>query len=174
MESVENKIKTSLLKRSIGLLIDVLFFYFGVLLFVFAIGTAFYRIASSTNQKFIVECAIILIVIGLFLMKDSINGISIGKWVMGTKVVREKNMEVAPKRGKLILRNLPLLILIIEIIVLFLSENRKRIGDNLANTLVIDNPNPASSKQRIIGFVLLILILIGTSFGFAFLMVQGI
>src|SRR5688572_8431547 len=42
----------------------------------------------------------------LYFAKDSINGISVGKWIMGIMVREEQDADSVPSFGKLFLRNL--------------------------------------------------------------------
>src|SRR5258708_3059395 len=54
----------------------------------------------------------------LYFAKDSINGISLGKWVMGIMVRDENDPQEIPSVGRLFIRNLFILIWPVEFIVL--------------------------------------------------------
>ena len=72
----------------------------------------------------------------LLLCKDCINGQSIGKRIMKIQVVDENsNQRVSNSRE--ILRNIFVVFWIVEVIVLFISKD-KRIGDYVAKTKVIE------------------------------------
>jgi len=89
----------------------------------------------------------------LYFAKDSIKGISFGRWVMGIMVRDEKEPEKAPSFGHLLLRNLFLIIWPIELIKLASSPEKKRLGDNYAKTIVVRNPNKPSKFLRILPLV---------------------
>ncbi|GGG97386.1 hypothetical protein GCM10011416_14210 [Polaribacter pacificus] len=86
----------------------------------------------------------------LYFAKDSIKGISPGKWVMGIMVRNEKTPNEVPSFGKLFIRNLFLIIWPVEFIVLASSEEKKRLGDKTANTIVIKNPNKPTKLLRVL------------------------
>ena len=97
----------------------------------------------------------------LYFVKDSIKGISVGKWIMGISVgkwimgimVRDaNNPNEAPSFGRLLVRNLFIIIWPVEFIVLATSQEKKRLGDNTAKTIVVKNPNKPSKLPRILAF----------------------
>lgn len=90
---------------------------------------------------------------GIYFSKDCYKGISPGKWIMGIMVRDEIIRNKIPSFGKLFLRNIFILIWPIEFIVLALSDNKKRIGDVLAKTLVLKNPNKPKKLLRILSFI---------------------
>lgn len=67
----------------------------------------------------------------VYFAKDSIKGISPGKWIMGIMVRDEHNLDQVPSIGTLLIRNLFLLIWPIECIVLVFSKEKKRLGDRI-------------------------------------------
>ncbi|SDH55314.1 RDD family protein [Winogradskyella thalassocola] len=85
--------------------------------------------------------------------KDAIKGISIGKWIMGIMVRDEANSENVPSFGKLLFRNLFLIIWPVEFIVLAVSNEKKRLGDKVAKTIVVKNPNKPSKTPRVIALI---------------------
>lgn len=94
-----------------------------------------------------IDSSIILIVVKtftvinicVFFFKDSINGQSIGRKAVGIAVRDKNNVENTPSILRLALRNLTLIILPFELLVLILSDEKMiRFGDSLLNTEVID------------------------------------
>ena len=86
----------------------------------------------------------------LFFAKDSIKGISVGKWMMGIMVRDEKSPNEIPSFGTLLARNLFLIIWPVEFIVLATSQEKKRLGDKIAKTIVVKNPNKPKKMPRIL------------------------
>jgi uncharacterized RDD family membrane protein YckC len=72
----------------------------------------------------------------MFLYKDSFNGMSFGKWIVGIQV-KDSVTSLPPSIHQLALRNLFLLILPIEIIVAVFDSKRQRIIDLQLNTIVV-------------------------------------
>ena len=78
----------------------------------------------------------VLLSVGLLsMLKDIFNGASIGKRIVKIKVVDENNQK--PSIGKLILRNLTLVIWPLEFY--FLLNNKIKIGDRITKTQVVEN-----------------------------------
>ncbi|NRD20202.1 RDD family protein [Winogradskyella eckloniae] len=94
-----------------------------------------------------------LIGFAIYFGKDSINGISIGKWIFGIMVRDEDNPEIVPSIGKLFFRNIFLIIGPVEFIMLASSNEKKRLGDKIAKTIVVKNPNTPSKTLRILALV---------------------
>ena len=106
----------------------------------------------------------------LYFAKDSINGISLGKWVMGIMVRDENDPQAIPSVGRLFIRNLFILIWPVEFIVLAVSPEKKRLGDRTAKTIVVKNPNTASKTPRIlalagvgIAYAIFLFLFVGTA-----------
>ncbi|WMJ72043.1 cytochrome c oxidase assembly factor Coa1 family protein [Cytophagaceae bacterium ABcell3] len=99
---------------------------YGTLTFIFSIGLLFY------------------------FAKDSLKGISFGKWVLGIMVRRENDPLLAPSTIKLFVRNLMIVLWPVELLVLAFSKEKKRIGDKLAGTIVLNNPDKSQKLPRII------------------------
>lgn len=95
----------------------------------------------------------LLLGFALYFGKDSIKGISIGKWIFGIMVRDEDNPDVVPSIGKLFIRNVFLIIWPVEFIVLASSNEKKRLGDNIAKTRVVKNPNKPGKVPRILALV---------------------
>ncbi len=98
----------------------------------------------------------------LYFCKDSIHGISPGKWIMGIMVREEGAPDQIPSFGRLLLRNLFTIIWPVELLILAINQKKKRLGDQVAKTIVLQNPNKPARLRRI-----LVLAGIGISF-FAF------
>ena len=95
----------------------------------------------------------------LYSAKDSIKGISVGKWIMGIMVRDENNQNEIPSFGRLLLRNLFIIIWPVEFIVLATNDQKKRLGDKVAKTVVLKNPNKPTKLPRF-----LVLIGVGVTF----------
>ncbi len=97
-----------------------------------------------------------LIIIGGFILyfaKDSIKGISLGKWIMGIRVRNAEQPDQTPSVIKLFIRNLSLIIWPIEFFILTTSQDKRRIGDKAANTIVVPNPNRPSKILRVLALM---------------------
>jgi uncharacterized RDD family membrane protein YckC len=108
----------------------------------------------------------LLFIIGflIFLAKDSFRGISLGRWITGIMVRDREDFNITPSFWKLILRNITLLIWPIELIVLFISDKKKtRIGDDIAKSLVYNNPDKNKKLPRILSALALVLVFWGTT-----------
>ncbi|MGG3801563.1 RDD family protein [Metabacillus fastidiosus] len=73
----------------------------------------------------------------LYILKDSIKGASIGKWVIGIGIRDEENLERVPSILRLFLRNLLIIIWPIEFLILAANKDKQRLGDRLAHTVVV-------------------------------------
>lgn len=86
----------------------------------------------------------------LYFAKDSIKGISLGKWIMGIMVRDTSNPDNIPSFGRLLIRNLFIIIWPIEFIVLASSKEKKRLGDKTSKTIVVKNSNKPKKLPRIL------------------------
>lgn len=89
----------------------------------------------------------------IYFAKDAIKGISVGKWIMGIMIRDENKPNEVPSFGRLFIRNLFIIIWPIEFIVLATNENKKRLGDKTAKTIVVKNPNKPTKLPRILALV---------------------
>lgn len=103
----------------------------------------------------------------LYFAKDSINGISIGRWIMGIMVRNETNSILVPSFWKLFVRNSFTIIWPIEFIVLALDKKKKRIGDKIGKTVVLVNPEQQKRSYRIFALITIGLVFYGFSILFA-------
>jgi uncharacterized RDD family membrane protein YckC len=157
--------KSSRKRRIVAFLIDhcVMSFLMVSMIFV-ALGPNF---MDENNPIKITITILLVMTFGFFLYfaKDSIKGISLGRWVMGIMVREETNQNSTPSFGKMIIRNLYLIIWPVEFIVFATNEEKKRLGDKASKTVVLRNPNKPKRIQRI-----LVLVCIGIGFvGFVYL-----
>ena len=150
-EEIEQKINLSSRKRRIAaFMIDHFVMTFLMVSIVFLIlGPSFMDENNSEKMK-----TIMLSVMApgflLYFSKDSIKGVSIGKWIMGIMVRDENNQIETPSFGRLLVRNLFIIIWPIEFIVLAFSKKKKRLGDLVAKTVVVKNLNKPTKTPRII------------------------
>ena len=86
----------------------------------------------------------------LYFAKDSIQGISVGKWTMGVMVRDQKNPNEVPSFGRLLVRNLFVIIWPIELIALATNQDKKRLGDKVAKTIVVKNLNRPTKLPRVL------------------------
>jgi len=160
MEEQITFIKSSRKRRIAAFLIDHFVMTFLIVSIVFiAIGSNF---ADEDNpSKFIVTIFSVMIPgLFLYLSKDSLKGISIGKWIMGIMVRDEKNPNETPAFGRLLLRNLPIFFFPIEFIILATNDQKKRLGDKIANTVVVKNPEKPNKLPRILALIGIVIIFV--------------
>lgn len=169
-ELTENFTQPSLFKRGLGLLIDAISYYFGVMPLAFLVAISLYDDTTTEFQKEVIMYICIVVVLILFFLKDMIKGISIGKLLMGIAVKYDDGTMTTPKILNLFKRNLPLLILPVEIYTLFFNEDKRRLGDKFANTIVINDPDSISILQRLLAFLMLVFALITVLYYFSYLM----
>ncbi|BCY28598.1 RDD family protein [Flavobacterium okayamense] len=153
-ENLKNEYTLSSRKRRIAaFIIDHFVFSFLLVGIIFLfLGTNF---IDENNFEKITSVMLPSMFVGfiIYFAKDSIKGISPGKWIMGIMVRDENHPEEIPSFGRLLLRNLFLLIWPIEFIILAASQDKKRLGDKSANAIVVKNPNKPSKLPRIIALV---------------------
>ncbi len=102
---------------------------------------------------------VFLVVLAVYFLKDSVVGMSPGRFVLGIAVRDCSAPENIPSVLRLALRNLFIVIWPVELLVLVFSNQKRRIGDLIAKTVVIRR-NEISARQRAVAFLLLISILI--------------
>ncbi len=78
----------------------------------------------------------------LLLCKDGWKGCSPGKFIFGITVRQLEDLSKNPSVANAILRNLSLLILPLEGLLLLMDSHGRRLGDRWLRTVVIENPNP--------------------------------
>ncbi len=105
---------------------------------------------SNPSKMKTVMLAVMIPGFVLSFAKDSIKGISVGKWIMGIMVRDEDDINKIPSFGRLFLRNLLIIIWPIEFIVLATNTKKKRLGDMVANTAVVTNKEKPTRTPRIL------------------------
>jgi hypothetical protein len=104
------------------------------------------NMAKMTSSMF----AVMLPGFLLYFAKDSIQGISIGRWIMGIMVRDKMNPNDIPSFGRLLVRNLFIIIWPVEFIVLAANQDKKRLGDTVAKTIVVKNPSKPTKLPRVL------------------------
>ena len=117
-----------ILKRLIAFLIDLL-------LIVIIVNMFFFATQTVKSQLFVQFLSAMMVT--MLLCKDCINGKSAGKRIMKIEIANEKEGEKV-SAVSCVVRNIFVVLWIIEILVLFISKE-KRIGDYVAKTKVVSN-----------------------------------
>ncbi|GAB2800833.1 hypothetical protein GCM10027275_53570 [Rhabdobacter roseus] len=107
---------------------------------------------DETNRRQMpgIMAAVLMVGLLLYFAKDSVKGMSIGKWIMGIGVRDEAALHEVPSLGRLFLRNVFILIWPVELIVLVIDPEKKRLGDKVAKTKVFENENKPKALTRIL------------------------
>ncbi len=158
-------LRSSRKRRIAAFILDHVIMTFLIVSIIFLILGPGYLDNTNSENTFLTILFGIIIGLGIYISKDCYKGISIGKWILGIMVRDENNRNEVPTFGRLFLRNLFIVVWPIEFIVLALSDDKKRIGDKVAKTIVLKNPNKPEKLPRVLS-----LIGIGVMF-FVFLMV---
>ena len=154
-------LKSSRKRRIVAFLIDHSVMTFLMVTMVFITHPNFMNELSKMGTTML---PIMIFGFVLYFAKDSIKGISVGKWIMGIMVRDENNPNEIPSFGRLFLRNLFIPIFLIEFIVLAASEQKKRLGDIVAKTVVVKNPNKSAKFPRILALIGVGVVFFGFSF----------
>lgn len=101
---------------------------------------------------------IALAVFALYFSKDSIAGMSPGRFVLGIAVREHNAAETVPSPLRLALRNVLIAAWPIEFLVLVFSKQKRRLGDLIAKTIVVRRDD-IPRRQRAVVFVSLALLL---------------
>ncbi len=123
------------------------------------LGTDFfdkYELTYIQTTLFTIICLGLI----LFFSKDSYRGISFGRWIMGIMVRNDVDNEV-PSYMSLFIRNLFILVWPVELIILLVNTDKKRLADKVSKTIVLENSKETNRLFRI-GVLFLIV------FGFYF------
>lgn len=167
MESVQSLALSSRKRRIAAFLIDHFVMTFLMVALIFLIlGPGFMDKDSPAR----LTTAMLIVGVPGFLIyfaKDSIQGISVGRWIMGIMVRDANNPQEVPSSGRLAIRNLFLILWPVEFIVLAVSSDKTRLGDRAVKTIVIKNPNKAAKLPRVLALVGVVLIAFVFSFLFA-------
>jgi len=113
------------------------------------------KFGSMQPNKFMVGMSIVFIP-GFFIYfaKDSFGGMSFGKRMLGIMVRSANDKNEIPSFGRLFLRNLTIILWPVECLVLLADSNKQRLGDKLASTVVVQNPDKLPRRTR--GIILLV------------------
>ena len=103
----------------------------------------------------------------LYIAKDSIKGVSFGKWMMGVMVRDAVNPSQIPSFARLFARNLFLIIWPVEFIVLASSQEKRRLGDKSVKSIVVENNTKTSKLPRTLAVVGIAIIVFAFMFLFA-------
>lgn len=135
-------------RRIVAFMVDHIFLSFLCVGLVFLLLGADF--VDSVNPFRILFALLTGLFIGLFLYisKDSIRGMSLGKWVMGIMVREDQNEQHIPSFGKLMLRNVPVLMWPVEAVMLITNDDKKRFGDKMAQAVVVNNPRKSNKWTR--------------------------
>lgn len=150
-QNFEDRLTLSSRKRRIAaFLIDHFTMTFMIVAISFlSLGTGFLD-EDSTGNTMVRIIPTMLIGFILYFAKDSVKGVSPGKWIMGIMVRDENNHNEIPSIGRLFIRNLLIIIWPIEFIVLAVSQDKKRLGDKIAKTSVLKNPKKLNVLPRVL------------------------
>lgn len=146
-------LKSSRKRRIAAFIIDHFVMTFLMVSIVFiALGPNF---MDENNPSKMMTTMLVVMMPGfiLYFTKDSLKGISVGKWIMGIMVRDENNQNEIPSFGRLFLRNLFIIIWPVEFIVLATNDQKKRLGDKVAKTVVVKNPSKPTKLPRILALI---------------------
>lgn len=93
----------------------------------------------------------------LLVLRDALGGRSPGKWFTGIAAVRADDPVAAPSLVACLLRNLTLVLLPVEAVLVFTDPYCRRLGDRLAGTVVVALPRPAPAMRRLLGLAIVFL-----------------
>ena len=151
---------SSIAKWITALMIDfflITFTFAAIILFCIEVGLIDENNLTELNSLLFLRILILII----YLAKDSFKGISYGKWIMGIMIRDDNEQKSIPSFLILFLRNLYLILLPIELIVLISSKNKKRLGDKYSGTIVLNNPVTISKLYRVIVLISIFIFLFG-------------
>ena len=148
-----NLIKSSRKRRIAAFLIDHFLISFLIVALIYLLFEDDLS-KGDKSEKFLLTISIVM-TIGflIYFAKDSYKGMSLGKWIMGIMVRDVNNPEQIPHFGRLFLRNVFIVIWPIEFVVLALSDQKRRLGDIAAKTIVVRNPDDSNKNFRVIALI---------------------
>lgn len=125
-------------RRFLGWLFDYLTFMLiiSVVFFLFPIFEAMENVRSISEIPLSFYVAFIIL-IGIYFLRDSISGKSLGKYIMGLAVRDNRDQNKPPSALRLISRNLTLLFWPLECLIIIFNSKKKRLGDILTGSSVI-------------------------------------
>ncbi|MGK0290198.1 MAG: putative RDD family membrane protein YckC [bacterium] len=146
-------------KRYFALLLD----YTIIMIFLQGLGPIF-AVQNwdllSTNEMLTSLIPLYIIGIGIFIAKDIFSGRSIGKRLLNLHVsLLDPPKFTIPATFKLLTRNLFLIILPVEGIMMLIDKYCRRLGDKYTDTLVVEEiltPNVRRLSTKVIGIILIV------------------
>jgi len=152
--------KASTEKRILAAFIDYCILAFPLSsIFVWYSFRHFHVPSQSTYHVFFLVVMILLVCL---CFRDVFGGASLGKRTVGLIVGNHnKDTEAVSSVGKLILRNIPGIIWIVELIVLVSSKDNRRIGDKVTGTDVYIAAERIRPVVMIVTIILLMCIFMG-------------
>lgn len=148
-----NLVKSSRKRRIAAFLIDHFVLTFLIVVFIYLLFEDDLS-RGDKSGKFLLTISIVMTIGFLFYFaKDSYKGMSLGKWIMRIMVRDVNNPEQTPHFGRLFLRNVFIVIWPIEFVVLALSDQKRRLGDRAAKTIVVRNPDDSNKNFRIVALI---------------------
>jgi len=148
--------KASRKRRMAAFLIDHILFTFLIAGIVFLLIMP--AISDDTEPEGVVLTLFLVIVplVIAYMAKDAVRGISPGKWIAGIMVRDADDPEQVPSVRRLLIRNIFIVMWPVEFLVLALSPDKRRIGDKLAQTIVVNNPVEVSRVKRVLLLVVVV------------------
>jgi uncharacterized RDD family membrane protein YckC len=146
-------------------------FIFSFLLVAIIFGSMGSDFMNQENPGKVMSSMLVIMLAGfvLYFAKDSVRGSSPGKWLMGISVRDKEDHASVPSVGRLFLRNLTVVIWPVEFIVLVANGEKRRLGDQLANTVVVKS----SRKMKVLPIVLIAIAGVLLFFFSMFFMIVG-
>ena len=146
-------------RRILAFLIDHITFSFlaGILVF-FVLGGNWDEATSISimMSMFIILSPILII----FFCKDSVRGMSLGRYILGIAVRNRADPNSVPSILRLALRNVILIIWPVEFLVLVFSREKRRLGDLATKTIVLRIPSGKLGLSKRIGALVVVLMLL--------------
>lgn len=140
-------------RRIVAFIIDHFVMTFLIASIVFLVLGPNFMDENNMSKMTTIMLAVMLPGFLLYFAKDSIKGMSVGKWIIGIMIRDTNNPNEIPDFGRLFLRNLFIAIWPVEFIILASSSEKKRLGDKVARTVVVKNPNKSAKLPRILALV---------------------
>nr|WP_319397656.1 RDD family protein [uncultured Carboxylicivirga sp.] len=167
-EELEKYLALASRKRRIAaFIIDHFVMTFLILAVVFLVMGPNFVDNGSAARIALSLCVVMPLGFFLYIAKDSVKGISVGKWIMGIRVADDTNFDQTPSFGRLFKRNLFIFIWPVEFIVLASSNQKKRLGDKQAQTAVVKNINKPGKFLRILALLAVVVLFFTFIFIFA-------
>lgn len=154
-ETTSNPVLASRKRRLIAFFIDLFLVSFPILALYFLFIIPDFEEIDPADQPI---GLLLFLVFGALLSKEFKNGISGGKWITGLQVRDAQNPDMVPSRARLALRNIFLLLWPLEGLGAAFSKDKKRLGDVLAKTQVLKNPDSPARGWRFGALLSLIMV----------------